>query len=63
LCKQLRGARVITRPDDVQPIYDAIPIEDKKLDWIEGTTRRFDGYNYFGNRSEVAVSWFNDHVR
>jgi len=32
------------------------------LDWIEGTTRRFDGYNYFSDHPEVAASWFDDHV-
>ena len=49
----------MTRPEDVQSIYDAIPIEEKKLVWIEGTTRRFDGYNYFGAHPEVAIDWFN----
>lgn len=51
----------MTRPEDVQSIYDAIPIEEKKLVWIEGTTRRFDGYNYFGEHPEVAIDWFNSH--
>lgn len=49
----------ITRPEDVQSIYDAISIEEKKLVWIEGITRRFDGYNYFGAHPEVAIDWFN----
>jgi uncharacterized protein len=48
-------------PQDVQSIYDAIPVEEKKLVWIEGTTRRFDGYNYFGKHPEVAIDWFNAH--
>jgi uncharacterized protein len=48
----------MTRPEDVQSIYDAIPVEAKKLLWIEGTTRRFDGYNYFGEHPEVAIDWF-----
>lgn len=52
----------MTRPEDVQAIYDAIPAEDKKLHWIEGTTRRFDGYNYFGEHPEVAIDWFNTHT-
>lgn len=38
----------MTRPQDVQDIYDAIPVSDKELYWIEGTDRRFDGYNFFG---------------
>jgi hypothetical protein len=36
-------------------------IEEKKFVWIEGTTRRFDGYNYFGEHPEVAIGWFNLH--
>jgi uncharacterized protein len=51
----------MTRPEDVQSIYDAIPAAEKKLVWIEGTTRRFDGYNYFGKHPEVAIDWFNSH--
>lgn len=38
------------------------PEEEKKLAWIEGTTRRFDGYNYFGEHPEVAVEWFESHA-
>lgn len=53
----------MTRPDDVQSIYDALPVKDKKLHWIEGTTRRFDGYNYFGVHPEVPIDWFNSHLK
>jgi hypothetical protein len=28
-------------------MYDNIPIKQKKLYWIEGTSRRWDGYTYF----------------
>ncbi|MFE2937304.1 hypothetical protein [Streptomyces sp. NPDC059278] len=35
-----------TRPEDVQDIYDNLAATDKKLHWIEGTTRRFERYNY-----------------
>ena len=52
----------MTRPDDVQAIYDAIPATAKKLHWIDGTTRRFDGYNYFGEHPEVAIDWFDNHA-
>jgi uncharacterized protein len=27
----------MTTPSDVQTIYDNIPVDDKKLHWIEGT--------------------------
>jgi hypothetical protein len=52
----------MTRPQDVQDIYDAIPVAEKSLHWIEGTNRRFDGYNYFGVHPEVATAWFDKHV-
>lgn len=61
LVTQVHGD-VMTRPEDVQAVYDAIPVDDKRLDWIEGTTRRFDGYNYFSDHPEVAAGWFDDHV-
>ncbi len=52
----------MTRPQDVQDIYDALPVADKVLHWIEGTDRRFDGYNYFGVHPEVAIDWFDKHI-
>jgi esterase/lipase len=52
----------MTRPEDVQAIYDAIPVEEKKLVWVQGTTRRFDGYNYFGEHPEIPIDWFNSHA-
>ena len=51
-----------TKQSDVQTIYDNIPAEDKRLFWIEGTTRRFDGYNYFGEKPELMLEWFNSHM-
>lgn len=51
----------MTRPEDVQSIYDAIPVNAKKLVWIEGTTQRFSGYNHFGEHPEVAIDWFHSH--
>ncbi|MFF2901795.1 alpha/beta hydrolase family protein [Streptomyces sp. NPDC057966] len=47
-----------TRPEDVQSIYDNLATTDKKLHWIEGTTRRFDGYNYFPQKPEQMIDWF-----
>jgi uncharacterized protein len=51
-----------TKPDDVQAIYDNLSAKDKRLFWIEGTTRRFDGYNYFGEKPELMLEWFNSHM-
>lgn len=49
----------MTRPEAV---HDAIPVEDKKMNLFYGDTRRFDGYHYFSEHPEVAVSLFDDHV-
>jgi hypothetical protein len=40
---QVRGD-TLTDPSDVQTMYDNLPVADKKLRWIEGTTARWDGY-------------------
>jgi uncharacterized protein len=52
----------MTRPQDVQDIYDAIPVLEKYLYWIRGTDRRFDGYNFFGTHPEVPIDWFDTHI-
>lgn len=55
---------VWTIPDDVQKTYDLIPIKDKKLIWIEkGDTRRFIGYNYFGENPETMIEWFDTYLK
>lgn len=53
----------MTRPQDVQDIYDAIPVDDRELYWIEGTDRRFNGYNFFGIHPEVPIDWFDAHMK
>ena len=54
---------VMTRPSDVQEIFDRIPVTDKKLFWIEDTTRRFDGYNYFAKNPQPMLDWFNLYMK
>ncbi len=41
---------VLTRPNDVQTMFDNIPVADKKLQWINGTSARWDGYLEFQRR-------------
>jgi pimeloyl-ACP methyl ester carboxylesterase len=53
----------LTKPSNVQEIYDNISAADKKLFWIEGTDRRFDGYNYFGKHPELILEWFDTHMK
>lgn len=53
----------LTKPSNVQEIYDNISSKDKKLFWIEGTDQRFEGYNYFGKNPQVMLEWFNTHMQ
>ncbi|KAA8646334.1 alpha/beta hydrolase family protein [Aspergillus tanneri] len=53
----------LTKPSDVQQIFDNIPVADKKLFWIEGTTRRWDGYTYFPRHPEQMIEWFDKHMK
>jgi hypothetical protein len=52
----------LTKPSDVWRIFDNVPANDKKLFWIEGTTRRWDGYNYFPEHPEQMIEWFDAHM-
>ena len=51
----------MTKPEDAQAIFDAIPVEDKKLHWIEGTPWRFHGYTYFSEHPEQMIEWYDAH--
>ncbi|MDQ0771620.1 pimeloyl-ACP methyl ester carboxylesterase [Streptomyces aurantiacus] len=52
----------LTTPDDVQAIFDAMPTDQKDLIWVEGTNRRFDGYNYLPNNPQPMLDWFKRFV-
>ena len=54
---------LMTRPSDVQAMFDNIPTSDKELFWIEGTTRRWDGYTYFARHPERMLAWFDRHMQ
>jgi uncharacterized protein len=53
---------VLTDPSDVQTMFDNIPVPDKKLAWIEGTTARFDGYLEFQRRPAPMLDWFAEYM-
>ncbi|MFF3015366.1 hypothetical protein [Streptomyces sp. NPDC057939] len=53
---------VLTRPEDTQAIFDAIPVADEELCWIEGSTRRWDGYTYLPERPEQLLDWFDTRM-
>ena len=52
----------LTRQSDVQTMYDNIPVAEKQLHWIEGTTARWDGYLEFQRRPEPIVAWLAKHL-
>lgn len=51
-----------TTPEDGQQTFDLLGSTAKELFWIEGTNRRFDGYNYFGTQPEVMLNWFDRYM-
>lgn len=54
---------VLTEPGDVQTMFDNLPVADKKLQWIEHTTARWDGYLEFQRRPQPMLDWFAAHMR
>ena len=50
-----------TKPYDMEQIYESLPVEDKKLFWIEGTPIRTEAYRYFPNDPSMVVEWFDGH--
>jgi uncharacterized protein len=44
-------------------MYENIPIAQKKLQWIEGTTARFDGYLEFQRRPRPMLDWFAQYMQ
>ncbi|MCV6623314.1 MAG: alpha/beta hydrolase [Cellvibrionaceae bacterium] len=50
---------------DAQVTFDnlnGIESEHKKLHWIEGTSKRFDGYNFCGEQPELMLQWFEKYM-
>jgi len=53
---------ILTDPTDVQTMFDNIPVADKKLQWIEGTTARWDGYLEFQRHPQPMLDWFATYL-
>jgi hypothetical protein len=58
---QVRGD-ILTHPCDVQAMFDNIPVAEKQLQWIEGTTARWDGYLEFQRRPQPMLDWFAHYM-
>lgn len=51
-----------TTPEDGETTFDLLGSAEKEFFWIEGTTRRFDGYNYFGQHPDRMLAWFDRYM-
>ena len=51
-----------TKTCDVQEIFDNVPTTEKKLHWIYGTTKRWDGYLEFQRRPNPMLAWFEKYM-
>lgn len=58
---QVRDDAWTTR-EDGQKTFDLLGSNEKELFWIDGTSRRFDGYNYFGTHPERMLAWFDKYM-
>lgn len=61
LFAQVRKDSLIDTKDS-QEIFDALSSKEKEFVWIENTTRRFDGYNYFAKEPRKMLEWFAKYV-
>lgn len=52
----------MTKSSDVQAIYDSVPLAEKRLHWVRGTTVRWDGYLEFQRRPEPMLEWFEKYM-
>ncbi|KAF5722635.1 gibberellin biosynthesis-related [Fusarium mundagurra] len=52
---------ILTKESDVQSMYDRIPVEDKRLHWVDGTVR-MKGYTHFQENPQMFVEWLAEHM-
>jgi uncharacterized protein len=52
----------LTRPSDLEQAYELLGASEKEMFWIEGTTRRWDGYLWFQRHPERVLDWLDSHL-
>ena len=62
LVVQVRGDRW-TDDGAGEKTFELVGTEQKDLFWIEGTTRRWVGYNYFGQHPDKLIDWFDRFMK
>jgi len=53
----------ITRPSDLEAIFEAIGTDDKSMFWIDETTCRWDGYTWFQRHPDRILEWFEKYMQ
>ncbi len=51
-----------TNLEFITGFYENLP-KEKEMYWMDELTHRFDGYNWFYDRPEKMLGWFNKHVK
>ena len=57
LMSQVKDDAWTDNPTDAQKTFDLLGSKEKELFGLEGTTRRFDGYNYFAQNPERMITF------
>ncbi|KAI1694153.1 hypothetical protein Ddc_22303 [Ditylenchus destructor] len=52
---------ILTKESDVRTMYDRIPVEDKRLHWVDGTVR-MKGYTHFQENPQMFIEWLGQHM-
>ncbi|MEM9731394.1 MAG: alpha/beta hydrolase, partial [Myxococcota bacterium] len=61
LTMQVRDDAWTTNEDGLKT-FELLGSSEKEMIWVEGTTRRFDGYNHFGKHPEKMIAFFDEHM-
>ena len=62
LIAQVKGDRWTEDSDGIKT-FELPGSAEKELFWIEGSTRRWVGYNYFGQHPDKLISWFDTYMK
>ncbi|MFD3308640.1 alpha/beta hydrolase family protein [Streptomyces sp. NPDC058656] len=52
----------LTVPSDLEEMFKALDVEDKRLEWVRDTTARWDGYLEFQRRPEPILDWLSHRL-
>lgn len=61
LAVKVRAAAFIYAEKDGRAVYEVIPVTEKYLCRIKGTTQRFRGYKYFSENLALISDWYEKY--